>query len=126
MAVSADYAEFVRDLFSGLGPVRIKRMFGGAGVYLDDAMFALIYEEGLVYLRGDDELCPMFEAEGCERWVYTGKGKPVSMPYWRLPDAAFDDPDVALSWARRALVPAELAAAEKRAAKARKQSQRRG
>jgi DNA transformation protein len=38
----------------------------------------------------------------------------------RLPDSALDDPGEALDWARRSLVPAELAAAEKRAAKARK------
>ncbi len=34
----------------------------------------------------------------------------------RLPDAALDDPEAALAWARRSLVPAE-AAARKRAAK---------
>ena len=30
-------------------------------------------------------------------------GKPTSMPYWTLPDAALDDPDMACDWARRAL-----------------------
>ncbi|MEM9370661.1 MAG: TfoX/Sxy family protein [Pseudomonadota bacterium] len=126
MAVSADYAEFIRDLFSGLGPIRTRRMFGGAGVYLDDAMFALIYEDGVVYLRGDDDLGPLFEAQGCERWIYAGKGKPVSMPYWRLPESALDDPDDAVAWARKALIPAEAAVSEKRAQKARKAAKRGG
>ena len=126
MAVSAEFSAHVRDLFEGLGPIQIKRMFGGAGVYLGDAMFALIYEDGLIYLRGDDDLGPALEAEGSERWVYHGKGKPVSMPYWRLPESAMDDPDEALDWARRALVPAEKAAAGKRAAKARKAARKAG
>ena len=42
------------------------------------------------------------------------------MPYWRLPESALDDPDEAAGWARRSLIPAERAAAEKRAAKERK------
>jgi len=127
MAVSAEFSAHVRDLFGGLGPIDIRRMFSGAGVYLDDAMFAVIFEDGLIYMRGDLELGPAYEAEGSEQWVYDGKNKPVAMPFWRLPDSAMDDPDEALGWARRSLAPAEHAAAGKRAAKARKAArQRRG
>jgi DNA transformation protein len=126
VAVSAEFAAHVRDLFGGLGPIDIRRMFGGAGIYLGDAMFGLIYEDGLIYMRGDADLGPAYEAEGSVQWVYEGKGKPVAMPYWRLPDAAMDDPDEALGWARRSMVPAEAAAAEKRAAKARKAAKKRG
>ena len=126
MAVSPEFAAHVRDLFHGIGPVAIRRMFGGAGIYLSDAMFGLIYEDGLIYMRGDAELGPAYEAEGSEQWVYDGQSKPVAMPFWRLPDSAMDDPDEALAWARRSLMPAEAAAAEKRAAKARKQARKRG
>lgn len=126
MAVSPEFAAHVRDLFHGIGPVDIRRMFGGAGIYLGDAMFGLIYEDGLIYMRGDAELGPAYEAEGSEQWVYDGQSKPVAMPFWRLPDSAMDDPDEALAWARRSLMPAEAAAAEKRAAKARKQARKRG
>jgi len=126
MAVSAEFAAHVRDLFGGLGPIDIRRMFGGAGIYLGDAMFGLIYEDGLIYMRGDPALGPAYEAEGSEQWVYEGSGKPVAMPFWRLPDSAMDDPDEALGWASRSLVPAESAAAAKRAAKARKQARKLG
>ncbi len=33
---------FVRELFAGLGPVTVKRMFGGAGIYADGVMVGLI------------------------------------------------------------------------------------
>ena len=33
MAVSGDYSGFVRDLLADFEPLRIKRMFGGAGIY---------------------------------------------------------------------------------------------
>jgi DNA transformation protein len=120
MGVTNEYKEFVRDLFSSLGPVEVKRMFGGAGVYLGDACFALIVDE-TIFMRGDETLGSDFEAAGSEQWVYeNAKRGPVAMPYWRLPDIAQDDPDEAAAWASRSLIPAEAAAAEKRAAKARR------
>ncbi|MEO1491894.1 MAG: TfoX/Sxy family protein [Pseudomonadota bacterium] len=119
MALSPEFRDHVRDLFSGVGPVEIKRMFGGAGVYVGDACFALLVDE-VIFMRGDDALGPDYEAAGGEQWVYDGKAKPIAMPYWRLPDDAMDDWEEAALWARRSLVPAENAAAEKRAAKARK------
>ena len=34
-------AESIRDLFQELGPVRVRRMFGGQGIYAGERMFAL-------------------------------------------------------------------------------------
>lgn len=125
MTISDEERENIRDLFAGLGPVEIRRMFGGAGVYLGDACFALM-ADGRIWMRGDDELGRAFEAAGGERWNYQGRRKkPVAMPYWQLPDSALDDPDEAVAWARRSLVPAEAAAARKRAEKARRTDARR-
>ena len=126
MTVTPEFREHVRDLFSGLGPVEVRRMFGGAGVYLDDACFALLIGD-VIYLRGDDETGPAYEDGGGEQWVYdNGKRGPVAMPYWSLPDSALDDPEEAVAWARRALVPAEAAAAAKRAAKERRKARQAG
>ena len=125
MAISPEFREHVRDLFAKLGPVDIRRMFGGAGVYLGDACFALLVDEE-IFMRGDDTLGPIFESAGGERWIYEGKGKPVAMPYWRLPESAMDDPDEAVKWARRSLEPASIAAAQKAAAKARKAARKSG
>ena len=120
MAISAEYREYVRDLFSGLGPIDIKRMFGGAGVYLDDACFAIILGGEEILMRGDAELGPIYEAEGSTQWVYENERRgPVAMPYWSLPDSAQDDPDEAAHWARLSLGPARKSAAEKAARKAR-------
>ena len=120
MALSPELREHIRDLFSGIGPVQVRRMFGGAGVYLDDACFALVIDDE-IYMRGDDTLAAEFEDAGADRWVYdNGKRGPVAMPYWRLPDSAQDDPDEATDWARKSLEPAREAAAKKAAAKARK------
>lgn len=121
MALSAEFREFLIDHFSGLGPIEVKRMFGGAGLYVDDACFAIVLFGETLMLRGDDTLGAELEAEGAERWVYSHKTRgDVVMPYWTLPEAAMDDPDEAVAWARKALIPAQEAAAKKRAAKERK------
>ena len=120
MALSAEYREHILDLFAGVGPIRIKRMFGGAGVYLDDACFAIVFRSEEIMMRGDAEVGPKYEAEGSSQWIYENERRgPVAMPYWRLPDSAQDDPDEAAAWARLSLEPARKAATEKAAKKAR-------
>jgi DNA transformation protein len=48
-------------------------------------------------------------------WVYSrAPGKWEETSYWRLPEAALDDPDEAVAWARKALAVAEAKAATKR------------
>ena len=42
MAVSEHYIEFIQDLLADFEPLRIKRMFGGAGVYSGDLFFAIL------------------------------------------------------------------------------------
>jgi hypothetical protein len=44
MSVSAAYKDFLKDLLSGFGPVSIRNMFRGAGVYADGVMFAILDE----------------------------------------------------------------------------------
>ena len=45
-------SEHARELFAPLGEIRIKPMFGGAGIYLEDTFFALIYEYE-IYIKAD-------------------------------------------------------------------------
>ncbi len=93
----------IEEMFEGLGPVTIKRMFGGKGIYHAGRILALEMR-GEILLKADVETAPDFEAAGSQQWVYAGKpgGKPVKMPYWSVPEDAFDDPDIMAQWVRRA------------------------
>ena len=126
MALSPEFADHLRDLFGALGPVETRRMFGGAGVYLDDAMFALVVDDTL-YMKADFELATVYAEAGSAPFSYETRSGTRTIPgLMRLPDSALDDPDEALDWARRSLVPAELAATRKRAENARKAALKRG
>lgn len=93
----------IEEMFEAVGPVTIRRMFGGKGIYARGVIFALELR-GELMLKGDAESEPFLEEAGAVRWRYKGRsGKPVAMPYWTLPDEALDDPDMMAKWARIAL-----------------------
>jgi DNA transformation protein len=73
-------------------------MFGGAGIYRDGVMFALVAGED-VYLKADDATRARFREAGCRCFVYEKDGKTVEMSYWSIPDEAMDDPELLKSWA---------------------------
>jgi DNA transformation protein and related proteins len=118
-------AEHIRELFREFGEVRLRRMFGGAGLYADGVMFALLSDE-LIYLKADAVSAPDFERENCPPFQYDTKtGRRAVMSYWRLPERLYDDADELAQWARRALTVARQAAADKPAkAKSAKKTKR--
>ncbi len=92
----------IEEMFSALGPVAIRRMFGGKGIYHRGRIVAIELRDE-VLLKADAVSAPAFEAAGATRWAYPGKtGKAVNMPYWSIPDDAFDDPDIMAYWVRLA------------------------
>jgi DNA transformation protein len=92
----------IEEVFQSLGAVTIKRMFGGKGVYHMGRIVAVEVRDELL-LKADDVSAPEFEAVGAKRWFYEGrKGKAINMPYWSIPDDAFDDPDIMARWVRLA------------------------
>ena len=94
----------IQDLFRSVGPVTIKRMFGGKGVYVDGRIIAVELRDTMM-LKGDGEAGPLYEGAGGRHWRYTHNksGKEVAMPYWTMPEAAFDDPDEAEKWVKIAV-----------------------
>jgi len=112
MATLSDFERHVGDLLAPVGPVRLRRMFGGSGIYAGDTMFALIAHDEL-YLKVDDLTRARFEAAGSVPFTYEGKGKPVQMSYWSAPEEVFDDPDALEEWARLALEAARRGKAAK-------------
>ena len=95
-------SETIQDVFSGLGPVRTRKMFGGQGVYRHDLMFAL-EAYGELYLKVDKASVEAFRAAGSRPFVYEKEGRRTRMSYWLMPDAALDDPDEAVRWGKLAL-----------------------
>ncbi|WP_368562299.1 TfoX/Sxy family protein [Pseudoxanthomonas sp. UTMC 1351] len=107
-----EYTVFLSDLFSALGPVDLRRMFGGRGLYYQDIIIGLIIGEAL-FLKTDEQTRPQFQAAGGEPFVYTGKGKPITTSYWSPPAEAFESAQDMLPWAQLAWAAALRGAAKK-------------
>src|ERR1700740_2023690 len=102
MVVSAAYLEALSELFGFLPEFRVKRMFGGAGVFSGELMFALAFEDDL-YLRVDDLSRGELEALGSEPFTYEARGEVMTLGYWRAPGEIWDDPEAARRWGGRAV-----------------------
>ena len=111
MAVSARLEARVKELFSGLGEIRVRRILGGAGIYCGDLMFGLIDRDEVVYLRAEGVVATALAAEGSAPFTYLRNGRKASMGFWRMPRSSWRDRDEAELWATRSLA---LAAAERR------------
>jgi DNA transformation protein and related proteins len=113
MAASAGFLAFLEEQLNGLGPVSIRRMFSGAGIFADGIMFALVSNDTL-YFKADETTRAGFEDEGMEAFTYATKGgRHTLISYWRAPERLFDEPDEMLTWAHRALATAKRAVAKK-------------
>lgn len=106
MAISNEDIAFALELFEGVGPLTTRKMFGGLSIYADGVIFAIVMNDGIIYLKGAGDMIARYEDEGMARWTYenpNAKRKPTPMPYWALTDEMLDDPEAASALARDAL-----------------------
>lgn len=104
--MSSALVEHCVELLAPLGAVRVGRMFGGHGYYVDGLFIALIAFERL-YLKTDTESRTAFEAAGSEPFAYEARGRPVTVTsYWSAPAEAMESPALMLPWARLAMAAA--------------------
>src|SRR6185436_12090778 len=95
-------AEAIIELFQEFGPVSVRRMFGGAGIFVDGRMIGLV-SRGVIYLKADAETIPAFEQERLAPFSYaTREGERKLTSYWRMPDRLYDDIEELARWARAA------------------------
>ncbi len=123
----------LQPLAAQIGEIRARRMFGGAGLYHDDIVFALVIQ-GTCYLRVDDATRARFAAEGGYPFQYAREGRTITMTgYLSTPADALDGGQPLRDWVRLAIeaarrtanakaagpkrAPAKAAAAKKTAAK---------
>jgi len=130
MTASRAFCEHVSDLLADFGPIAIRRMFGGAGLFRDGLMFALIADDTL-FFKVDDTTRPRYEAAGMGPFTYQRNGETAALGYYQATEAAMEDADLMRDLARDAFAvalraqagkkpPAGKKAAAKRAKKSRR------
>ena len=103
MAVSDEFLDYIVDQLSMLGRVTIRRMFGGAGLYCEGRMFAVVADD-VAYLKVDDSNRDDFVQAGSAPFnPYPEKAKTVVMSYYEIPPDILENRTVLAQWARRSL-----------------------
>ncbi len=103
MAYSKEYGEYLLEMLEPLGDIKLRKMFGGAGIYYGKTMFALISED-CVYFKVDSQNKDDFVSENSEPFSYMRNGKVTYLKsYYQLPDEIMENSDELLSWSRRAV-----------------------
>lgn len=105
---------WTQEALESLGTVTMRKMMGGATLYLGGVIFAIL-DESEIWFKADDETNTIWDAEGCERFSVTFKdGKVDTMNYRRAPSDVYDDTEEMQRWARLAVEAGLRAAARKK------------
>jgi DNA transformation protein len=91
---------FLVEQLGSLGTVRSRAMFGGHGLYLGDAFFAVV-DEDRVYFWADETTRAAHTAQGMG--PFTPWPGHVMDRYWEVPLDVIEDAPEFARWARRAL-----------------------
>lgn len=92
MAINQDILDYYTERLSLLGKVSIKRMFGGAGFYLNGRMFALT-DGDMIYLKADEENRARFVSRKMQQFAPFADKPEQKMHYYSLSSEDLEDDD---------------------------------
>ncbi|MDU6410819.1 MAG: TfoX/Sxy family DNA transformation protein [Yersiniaceae bacterium] len=97
---------------ASLGEIRTRPQFGGYGIVIDNIMFGLFLQSEL-YLRATQQTEAVFHQHQMTRLCYLRRGLPLTLSYYQLTGAIWQDPALFLHLATLALDGARQDHAEK-------------
>ena len=113
MPVSRDFLDYLADQLRGFGPVTMRRMFSGAGLFRGDTMFGLVSRD-VLHFKVNDANRPDYLAAGAKVFTYSRLGRDAHLTsYYEVPIDILEDPDLLAEWARRAWSAAQAKAKSK-------------
>jgi DNA transformation protein and related proteins len=99
MGVTKEFTVFIEDQLRNFGPIRIRNMFGGAGIYHNDLMFGLIADDTL-YFKADKQTAQDYIAQEMAQFKPFAD-KSMRMSYWEVPGEILEDEEELTRWANK-------------------------
>lgn len=90
------------NLFSPLGEITLRSMFGGFGLFADGVIFSLIKNEHL-HIRSHESTRHEFKKRGYKVYSYEKRGLPVMTRYYAVPKDVVNDSKQVIQLASEAL-----------------------
>lgn len=103
MAYDENLFALVQESLEPLGAVTMRKMMGGATLYLDGTVFAILYDDA-IWFKADKESDAEWDAAGAPCVTYDkADGTTGTMNYRHAPAEVYDEPEEMQRWARLAL-----------------------
>lgn len=96
-----EFATYVKELLDPFGVIRLRKMFGGYGLYERGKIFGIIAADQ-VYFKGDAENAKFYEDAGSRKFEYERMGAKIQMRYWYVPIEILEDEEVLGEWFAKA------------------------
>jgi DNA transformation protein len=113
MTLDTGLIDWVAEALEPVGTVTHRRMMGGATLYCDGVVFAILALD-MLWFKADKESDATWDAAGCARFTYEREGGVATMNYRRAPDAVHDDAEAMREWALLAIAAGRRAPVKKR------------
>ena len=94
------FTEFVIDQLNGPAPVVSRAMFGGYGLYREQAFFGIIHR-GRLYFKTDPFTQPGYRERGMK--PFKPSAKQTLKNYYEVPAEVVEDADELLLWSEQAV-----------------------
>jgi len=121
MAVDEGLIDWIAETTAPLGALSRRAMMGGATLYLDGTIFAIVASEGRLWFKSDAESDAVWDAACAERFSYTfPDGRTGTMNYRLAPEDVYDDADAMREWAALGVAAGLRNPSKKRAARSRR------
>ena len=114
MSIDEGLYAWIEEALEPLGRVTMRKMMGGATLYLGGIIFAIM-DEGELWLKADSESDAVWDRAGCRRFSVTFKdGRVDTMNYRQAPADVYDDAEPLRRWAQLAVEAGLRSAARKK------------
>jgi DNA transformation protein len=94
MPLSPEFLSRVNTQLSAARPVRTRKMFGGLGIYLDEAFFG-VCDDDKTFFKVDDTNIEAYESRGMGSWIMGGQ---INDKYREVPGDVMADPGELGDW----------------------------
>ena len=99
---NSEFVEYIMDLLSKFSDIKLRRMFGGYGIYSGKLIFAIIMDDEL-YFKVDANLIEEYKYTGSFPFTYKRDGKTIALSYWSVPSDVIEDGDLLNEWFNKSL-----------------------
>ncbi|MCC8461395.1 MAG: TfoX/Sxy family protein [Candidatus Megaira endosymbiont of Carteria cerasiformis] len=93
----SEFVNYVIDLLSPYGYIRVRPMFGGHSVYRDGVIVAIIVGEELYFKVNEQSVCD-YRNRGSKPFTYKARDKVINISYWQVPLDIMEDKELFGNW----------------------------